>query len=494
MRYFLKIFFALVLFFNCALSHANSQTESRIFVFHINGVNTLPDDALKNVGELKKVAKIDSNIITWNILYNPTSGSLIDDLLDVYLQKVQEKKALDLDDYVEVYMRNHDLHYDKNSPEYEALKTSILENYRKDPSFFGNHFNTILENFKQEVPPEVTTRFQSVMTELKDYQKTKHAYVLLLPHSQGNLYANQLFSYLSEAEHFPVDHLAIFGIATPANFVPVSVSLPGKRYGQFDPTDNIRYVTSSNDAVINSMRLHNFFTFSEEEYPEPSNISFATLLCPDKYCHSLTDAYLHDETSKSLIAKQINLFIIALKDKLIREGAVPKGNIKFIFSTTGISYNPTRARLIDRETNKIICSNRECDNTLFAHIFSDFDESYGNLSVEYGGYSQHQYIGFTDKITSKNYLVTTDAPRYLGPIAFQLYGDIKSAVEWIQDCDFINPSYPSSLYLQDIKKITDTGYGAVLGDQDRFGYSCAVKIKEPLLPDDIIIANELVLN
>jgi hypothetical protein len=504
MKSFFKLIFVLSLFFLNTTTYAGSNIESRIFVFHINGINTQFDDALKNRRELEKAVKINSNMITWGLLYNPTSGSLFNDLMDVYLQKIEEKLPLDVDDYVKAYMKAYGLNYAKGSAEYEKLKNSILEQFRTDPAFLGNHFNTILEDFKKQVPEEVSVRYASVVDALKDYSKTKHAYVLFIPHSQGNLYANQLVSYLVAKERFPSDHLAVLGIATPADSTPMTVLPAKKTYpngepNPTDPTNNTLYVTSVNDHVINSMRIHNFFTYSDTEYPEPSNVKFSGLLpCPDKLCHSLTDAYLHYDESKNLIAKQINLLIIALKDKLIREGAVPNGNIRLVFSTSpakslGIGPVPS-VRLIQQATNRILCTQEKCDSSIFGYVSSNFDGKYTDLSQEYSfDHYATKYIGFKNKLPAGFYSATTDDPQHeMVTLSFSLYGDIGSAIEWEQhNCDSSSKPY---LNLVDIRQISGDGNSFVQGWQNPISYRCAVKLKEPILPGDIIIANVFSLN
>ncbi|MEK6880742.1 MAG: hypothetical protein AABY22_14080, partial [Nanoarchaeota archaeon] len=112
-------------------SYAFAYPSSKIYFLHINGVNTDRVKALKNLYELIEISKIKSNMVTYNILHNPTEG-LTADLQDVFKQKKQEGKEITIDDYVIAYKKTYNLHYEIGSEEYQKLKGEIKLKYLAD--------------------------------------------------------------------------------------------------------------------------------------------------------------------------------------------------------------------------------------------------------------------------------------------------------------------------------------------------------------------------
>jgi|LauGreDrversion4_2_1035121.scaffolds.fasta_scaffold16935_4 hypothetical protein len=233
-----------------------------IYSLHINGINTNLLQARQNLDALAITTKLKTNIITWDILYNKTTG-LWDDLSDVFNQKAQEKQNITLDDFVVAYMKANDLHAESGTTEYEFIKQSIKDDFINDPQYSGRNLESIVTEFKQLVPDR------------------ENSYILLLPHSQGNLYANQLYNYLTSTENYDSQQLKIFGIAVPANEV----------------SDSGDYVTSSNDLVINGLRLITSVL--------PANYNAAVTI-HDFLGHNLIDTYLNNENTNTAIKHGIS--------------------------------------------------------------------------------------------------------------------------------------------------------------------------------------------
>lgn len=250
-------------------SNASTSKIPNIIIFHINGVNTSRSEAIDNLEELEATGDIDSNIVTWDIIFNPSHGLLASDLWDVIRMKKQESKNLTIDDYVTAYMKAYQLNYLPGSPEYKKLKNEIKQAYMNDTSIVGKNFKEIVDEFHGKVPPP----YSSVVELLNQYKNagTYHAYILLLPHSQGNQYANQLWDFLVNGENFPASHLALFGIASPADQIKGEVDIPRKRYGEPSPDELIKYITAKNDLVINSLRILALFLPATNS-PMPGNI------------------------------------------------------------------------------------------------------------------------------------------------------------------------------------------------------------------------------
>lgn len=172
MKHLLLIILSLISF----NSYANVP---QIVILHVNGVNTTPLEANNNLITLRNAVKFNTNIITWDIVYNSTHGLLASDLWDVMRMKKQEAKNLSVDDYVQTYMKTYHLNYPVNSPEYKKLKEDIKQNYLNDPSIVGKNLNEIIDQFHQKVPPP----YAAVSSLLNQYKVagTNNAYVLLIP-------------------------------------------------------------------------------------------------------------------------------------------------------------------------------------------------------------------------------------------------------------------------------------------------------------------------
>ena len=167
MRAHFILFFTLIALLSASNSFSKQILSPKVFIFHINGVNATFDQAVDNLQILKKLSNIKSNIVNWDILYNPTTGNLAKDLWDVLKQKRQEGKDLSIDDYVITYMKSYQLNYPIDSPEYKKLKDEIKQHYIDDPSFVGRNLKEILEQFHDKIPPP----YEDVVKVLKEYNK-----------------------------------------------------------------------------------------------------------------------------------------------------------------------------------------------------------------------------------------------------------------------------------------------------------------------------------
>lgn len=130
-------------------------------------------------------------------------------------QKMGEAMELTTDDLVQTYMLMNNLNYQPNSPEYNSLANELGNNIKDE--FLRRNFDEIVDRFLIQAQPEL----ESALTALAghttlDYSRTKN-HVLLIPHSQGNLYANNLYDYLTTIEHYNPHQIQIFGIATPGS-------------------------------------------------------------------------------------------------------------------------------------------------------------------------------------------------------------------------------------------------------------------------------------
>lgn len=243
MRYI--IVFAIAI---CSVCFAQNQ----LFIFFINGVNTTPDEADANLSHLENLVSENINI-TWNVLYNSTHGLIKSDLWDVIRQKRSEEKNYNVQSYL------------SKNPK------STLQDYLYDTAYVGKNLSDIVEQFHNRFPSD-----------------PKDSYALIISHSQGNQYANQLWDYLVNGEGFPKDHIALFGIASPADRVEGSSN------------NELYYITADNDKIINMSRV-----LGNGALPANTHIKD----CKDISCHNLIKDYLGDSSIRSIICNQISSYI-----------------------------------------------------------------------------------------------------------------------------------------------------------------------------------------
>lgn len=291
-----KIFIGLCLIFSIASSFA----LQKIYIFHINGVNTTQAEANKNREALNTTLNAQSNMISNNgqvdLLYNSngTGGvcPLCTQLNDVFSQKKYEN--ITVDDYVMAYIKANKLNIKPGTPEYTTLKNSIKNKYFADPAFMGNNFTDILNELHKKLTVGVNTSYLTNYLAARATNGGK-PYILLIPHSQGNLYANNLYKKLTTDEGYNQSNLSIYGIASPA----------AKNLGDYISKSyysNPGYITSNYDRVINSLRVLAVI-------PPQQDIAAATITIPEILTeptgHSLIGTYLANSKSKQLIATNL---------------------------------------------------------------------------------------------------------------------------------------------------------------------------------------------
>lgn len=235
-----------VLILVCSLTYAQPQ----LYIFFINGVNTTPDEANMGLSKLESLVDTESDSITWNVLYNQTHGLVKSDIWDVVRQKHQERLGLWYEQYLKKYPH------------------SSLSDYLDDRHFVGRNLADLVNQFHKRMPSNLTD-----------------AYILILSHSQGNQYANQLWDYLVNAEGFPESRIGLIGIASPTD----------RGYGE-----SFYYVTADNDKVINAVRIF-------PDPPMPSNVHIKN--CYSFSCHNLINDYLSDYSIRQSLCKHIGSFM-----------------------------------------------------------------------------------------------------------------------------------------------------------------------------------------
>lgn len=197
-------------------------SSSSYLVAHINGINTLKKDARHNAMQVLFPA-IGSTYNGENVkvilAYNQSRDTFAD-LVDVLKQKLNE--------YPNV---GRDLVF-------KALTTGV----------FGSALPQALQDFVTQYHIDKIRTQGFVSYNDSDLQEIVGAIrsnvvegqkVVLVPHSQGNLYANAAYVKLTTGDNaIPTSTIKIVGIASPAAYV----------------AGNGTYLTSSNDLVISALR------------------------------------------------------------------------------------------------------------------------------------------------------------------------------------------------------------------------------------------------
>ena len=83
----------------------------QIFNFHINGINTTKKEAEQNLKQIQDTTYIKSNIVKWDLIYNPSSENTEEtNFLSNISDTIQQKNAeVSLGDYTKIYIKSFNL-------------------------------------------------------------------------------------------------------------------------------------------------------------------------------------------------------------------------------------------------------------------------------------------------------------------------------------------------------------------------------------------------
>ncbi len=244
----------------------------RTAVYFVNGVTTTLDDARLNAGKLEleflnrlpaMSPAVQANCHVFVLNYNPTAGEVND----------------------------------------------FLEAAQQQLNITPTRFWLELQGLGLFTPPLIRDALEGPMTDLNLIDATtieRHAAayrqqmaspscrrVLVVPHSQGNLYTNAAYDLLfSQPPTPPPAALQVVGVATPAQSVP----------------GNGRYRTSTTDVLINAIRV-----IRPAVLPSNTNWGISPLLFSPSYSggHSFI-GYLSADPSRTDILSDIESSLAAL--------------------------------------------------------------------------------------------------------------------------------------------------------------------------------------
>jgi hypothetical protein len=283
--------------------YSQSYALQKIYVFYVNGIQNSQDEARINAEKLDEAIAINSNIVNTNgrvvTLYNK-KGYLSKQTLDVMGQKISEKVSID--DYIKAHRSKFGITNDYGE---EAEIRNILLNYFSDERM-GNNFSDLRRQLARQIGepnPKALTQFIRKTT-ANNYQKP---YILFIPHSQGNLYANNLYQLLKVQYGYNEHNMAIYGIASPAAY-NLGNYISRTHYNIHGTNERDQgYITADTDAVINGLRTAGKFWVSmavnlmtniniPTTYVLPENIKIPSESWFSQN-HGLVDTYLTNKAS-----------------------------------------------------------------------------------------------------------------------------------------------------------------------------------------------------
>jgi hypothetical protein len=369
---------------------------------HINGIDTSRDEAKQNLDELQKDVPINSDMTEWDLDYNPTNTgfvNMLSSLWDTMQQKSKERQVIGINDYVNSYMEAHDLHYKPDSPEYNALKSQMLPAYESAfATAAGDNFPVLMTNFIQSFPPPTPN----------DYSKTED-FFLLIPHSQGNLYANDLWVALTSKYNMTPARVAIFGIASPAN--SNKGDWIAKALIQAGLKNITSYITSANDFVIGGLNV------LYPLLPPNINIPFSST---NPLGHQLISTYLADANSLKQISTMIDMeayyFLANISNNLYK---FQQKYYKFTVQQQVTQTTAAVYKVFPGGDGAIICINGYCNESFDYYIPQNYTQessvnkiflfpttnvelgaAYGTQASNIGNSDSQLIMNFADYVTT----------------------------------------------------------------------------------------------
>lgn len=369
-----------------------AQPLPQIFAFHINGIDTTAEEAQANLLKLEETNKIrySNKLVVWDLIYNSTKSSkewtitaYIQGVWDVLWQKWYETSTLQsLDDYTEFAMKKSGVSYAKGSIEYKTFQDSLIKDVQEQfIDYGGKNLPDIIDQFHRKIP----FQFASFLKEINSNNASNYAenpnYVILLPHSQGNIYANELYNYLTQTENFNRKNIAIFGFATPAK----------EELGKNDIYSS-NYVNSTNDGVINLLK---FWLPSGETLR--NNVDIPKHLS-DLTGHSLNETYLNNET----VVKNYNNYFYTIGHQYFEDIKLKYGKFEIWVTKNAMVMNGS----------EVLCKDGICAN---GQYFQSVDKSSGEKDTTTSFYNNvkprdRQYYLYTDNENINELLLYSGVP------------------------------------------------------------------------------------
>ncbi|AEJ00969.1 hypothetical protein Nit79A3_1112 [Nitrosomonas sp. Is79A3] len=227
---------------NSAYATLNNVCSSGYSVFFGNGVNNDINKMDRSLDQVRLILgkNYNSEQIQYYKAQNDSNGLLLD-LLTTFEQKMAEDPTLVwsmLLDFISGETVSHAI-------------VNFLSDY-----FLGSQIDYTTQ-LKQNLAQFTQYSDSTLIGHVEAYtmQLTQGRKVMVVAHSQGNLYANAAYYRLASNPHIEIDAFGIAGVADPANEV----------------AGGTPYVTSKNDMVINALRAIETATLPYNDSSVPIN-------------------------------------------------------------------------------------------------------------------------------------------------------------------------------------------------------------------------------
>ena len=306
-----KIFVALLLTARILFAAAEPDINShKAEIFFANGINNTKEEAQKSATLLKQkilqqipeMSKefwdCDSPIIKdcpakIQLAYNNTFG-IIADALEAKTQKAEAGELVSDSSFLGDLILLFDYHGSDLKYAYEMAHSSIEsmlnrsdENSSKIPASLKQEILAALMEIETSSDQEYISYIQDIIDILHNYDKTtqveKYLHhlslgkkILTVSHSQGNLFTNEVYFYLTN-NYLPAIPMQAYSVATPASNVLGDTS---------ETLEN--YMIAKKDLIAATSAL-------------PANIDIPTAITG----HSFSDFYLADDHASSIIVANV---------------------------------------------------------------------------------------------------------------------------------------------------------------------------------------------
>lgn len=253
---------------------------------YVNGVANTRVQAWRSLQKLEeKVEKDYTQLLTEKIKYrlfwNETHGAL-EDVLEVFKQKAEESPEFkDKSEFWSAFIKLL-----KGEDVTDSLNTILLSNV-----------NAFLQDVRNKIQDhtidKTSVRYTETDSKLKmhaDRYTNRCDKILLVAHSQGNLFTNEIYDYIVNKQKYTSNNIKTVHVAVPTE--PIKGD----------------YWTSSTDQIINAIRLIDTNVQPANIDDIPLDSIFAT------GGHSFNGVYLTYPSSLSKIMTSIDNALIALQD------------------------------------------------------------------------------------------------------------------------------------------------------------------------------------
>jgi hypothetical protein len=250
---------------------AKSDVCGRFEVFHINGIMTTRTEAEQNLRQIGVVYgnAYKEHLIAYALAYNQTRG-FATDFYDSALQVIKGYTGATWDSFM------------------NAVTFGVYSTFMPEPTAKAIA-KAVTDLFAFTKPSPYQD--QDLADLMLDFQQSQtHARLVIVPHSQGNLYANLVYDKLV-ASGKPAKSIGVVGVAVPYSSV---------RSGN-------TYITSANDVVIDATRNATLGTVLGP------NVTIPYQPTVDVLGHNLRGTYLANSTVRSMLNSRITSEFNGLK-------------------------------------------------------------------------------------------------------------------------------------------------------------------------------------